>query len=102
MRLLKNRSLRLYLVFFLILTVSLGGSTIAAFADQGPATVGVTGASNVTETGAATGATATPVTLNGTEKNTTYTLQLPVNDDTGTGNGWNLTFAATTFSTGAT
>src|SRR5437764_14568033 len=50
MNLLEHRSLRFYLVFFLILTMAIGGSAIAAFADSGPANVAVN-AGTLTGTG---------------------------------------------------
>ena len=40
------------------------------------------------------------VTLTGTDKNPTYTAPLQANDETGSGNGWNLTVTSTQFSTG--
>jgi hypothetical protein len=99
MSFLKKRSLRFYLGFILILMMAIGGSTIAAFADQPSAQVAVNGAANVTEQGP-TSVLANPVTLNGTNLTAPYTMQIAVNDDTGTGNGWNLTITSTTFSTG--
>lgn len=99
MRLLKNRSIRFYLVLFLVLMTALGGSALAAFADSPSTSVAVNGAANVTETGPAS-VSATAVTLNGTDQHATYTIGIAVNDDTGTGNGWNLTITSTQFSTG--
>jgi hypothetical protein len=99
MHLLKNRSIRFYLVFFMILAMTIGGSALAAFADSPSTQVAVNGAANVTEQGPAS-VSATPVTLNGTDQTATYTLQIAVNDDTGTGNGWKLTITSTQFSTG--
>lgn len=99
MNLLKQRSIRFYLGFFLILTMAIGGSAIAAFADSGTATVGVT-AGNFTESGV-TNVTANSVTLDGTDKTTSYTLGINVNDNTGSGNGWNLTITSTQFDTAA-
>lgn len=54
-----------------------------------------------TETGP-TSVSATPVTLNGTNQTTTYTLPLSV-DNTGmnNGNGWNLTITSTTLTAGS-
>lgn len=40
------------------------------------------------------------VTLDGTDKTTTVDIPLDVNDATGSGTGWNLQVAATTFTTG--
>lgn len=40
---------------------------------------------------------ATGVTLDGTNKTSTYTINLDVNDPTGTGAGWNVTMTSTTF-----
>ena len=98
MHLLKNRSIRFYLGFVLILTMVIGGSAIAAFADSSTANVAVN-AGSLSETGPAS-VTATAVTLNGTNLTSTYTLGIAVSDDTGTGTGWNLTITSTQFSTG--
>lgn len=100
MRLLKHRSMRFYLMFFLILTMAIGGSAIAAFADSGTsATVAVTGGS-LSETGPST-VSATPVTLTGDDQTTSYALGLTVNDPRGSGAGWNLTITSTLFDDGA-
>ena len=96
MRLLKNRSMRFYLVFFLILTMAIGGSAIAAFADSGTgATVAVSGG-NLSESGPSS-VSATPLTLNGDDQTTTYALGLTVTDARGNAAGWNLTITSTTF-----
>jgi WxL domain surface cell wall-binding len=54
---------------------------------------------SLTESGPAT-TSATPVTLNGVDHTTTYTLGLTVVDSRGSGAGWNLTITSTTFTTG--
>ena len=99
MQLLKHRSMRFYLGFILIFTMAIGGSAIAAFADSSTgATVAVTGG-NLSESGP-TSVSATPVTLNGSDQTTSYSLGLTVIDPRGTGGGWNLTITSTTFTTG--
>ena len=98
MRFLKNYSIRFYLGFFVILALAIGGS-VAAFADSPSTQVAVTGAANVTETGPFS-VSATPVILNGTNLTTTYTMDILVADDTGTGAGWHLTITSTVFNTG--
>src|SRR2546421_4334030 len=100
MQLLKNRSMRFYLGFILIFTMAIGGSTIAAFADSSTgATVAVTGGS-LSETGPST-VSATPVTLNGSDQTTTYSMGLTVTDPRGSGGGWNLTITSTMFTSGS-
>src|SRR5262252_9574739 len=87
MHLLKHRSMRFYLVFFLILTMAVGGSAIAAFADGGTnASVAVNGGS-LTEQGPASVSAGT-VTLDGNDQTTSYALPLTVNDLRGNGAGW--------------
>src|SRR5437762_10869701 len=98
MNLLKHRSMRFYLVFFLILTMAVGGSAIAAFADSGTATVGVS-AGTLSASGAANGASAS-ANLNGTDTSATYTLPLTVIDARGSGAGWALLIKSTQFTTG--
>src|ERR1700758_4862575 len=96
MNLLKQRSLRFYLGFILILAMAIGGSAIAAFADSGTgATVSVSGGS-LSEQGP-TSVSATPVILTGDDQTTSYALGLTVNDPRGSGAGWNLTITSTTF-----
>ena len=81
MHLLKQRSMRFYLMFFVILALAVGGS-VAAFADSGTgATVAVTGGS-LSETAPGSIA-ATPVTLSGDDQTTTYSFGLSVIDATG-------------------
>src|SRR6266567_3853699 len=73
MNLLKHRSMRFYFVFFLILTMAIGGSAIAAFADSGTgASVAITGGS-LSEQGPST-VSANPVTLTGDDQTTSYDL----------------------------
>jgi hypothetical protein len=80
--------MRFYLVFFLILTMAVGGSAIAAFADSGGAQVTVTGG-GYTVTGTYTNATFSQV-LDGADHFPTYSLPFAVTDATGSGAGWNL------------
>jgi hypothetical protein len=51
---------------------------------------------SLTESGTTT--SATPVTLNGANKTTTYALGLTVTDNRQNGAGWNITFSSTAFS----
>ena len=97
MHLLKNRSIRFYLVFFLILTMAIGGSAIAAFADSGTSATVAVNTGTLTESGPGSGVSATPVTLNGSDQTTSYSLGLTVTDARGSGAGWNLTITSTTF-----
>lgn len=100
MHLLKKRSTRFYLGFFLVLALAIGGSSIAAFADSGTgATVAVTHGS-LTQSGPGS-TSATPVTLSGDDQTTTYSLGLTVTDATGSATGWDLTISATQFSDGS-
>ena len=100
MRFLKLRSIRFYLVFFLILTMAIGGSAIAAFADSSTGATVMVNAGSLTASGP-TSVSATAVTLNGNDQTTTYSLGLTVTDARGSGAGWNLTITSTTFTTGA-
>ena len=99
MHFLKKKSIRFYLGFVLILAMAIGGSAIAAFADSGTATVAVNGGS-LTLTGV-TNVSAPPVTLNGDDQTTTYSMALTVNDARGSGAGWNLSITSTAFTTGS-
>ena len=94
MRLLKNRAIDFYLYFVLVLTMTLGSSAIA-FANGGPVTTTVN-AGRLSLSGPAK-VTATPVTLNGKDQTSTYTLPLTMVDARGSGAGWNLTITSTTF-----
>lgn len=96
MQLLKKRSTRFFLGFFFILALSIGGSTIAAFADSGTNASVAVNAGSLSESGP-TSVSATPVTLNGDDQTTTYALGLTVNDPRGNAAGWNLTITSTTF-----
>jgi len=98
MRLFKHRSTRFFLGLVLILTVAIGSSAIAAFADS-PSTQVAVNAGSFSESGP-TSVSANPITLNGTDQTATYTMDIAVVDDTGSGSGWNLTVTSTTFSTG--
>ena len=95
---LKKRSIRFYLVFFLILSMTIGGSTMAAFADSGTAKVAVN-AGSLTLAGV-TNVSAAPVTLTGDDQTTTYSMGLTVSDARGSGAGWNLSITSTAFTTG--
>ena len=96
MSLLKKRSMRFYLAFFLVLAMTLSGSAIVAFADSGTGATVAVNHGNLTETGPST-ISATPVTLNGDDQTTTYALGLTITDARGSGAGWNLTITSTTF-----
>src|SRR5207302_1705152 len=100
MHLLKNRSIRFYLVFFLILTMAIGGSAIAAFADSSTGATVAVNTGTLTESGPGSGVSATPVTLTGSDQTTSYSLGLTVIDARGSGAGWNLTITSTTFTAG--
>ncbi len=99
MHLLKHRSIRFYLVFFLILTMAIGGSAIAAFADSTTGATVAVNAGTLTELGPAS-VSAAPVTLSGSDQTTTYSLGLTTTDARGGGAGWNLTITSTTFISG--
>lgn len=74
----------------------LGSGSTAAFASGGATSVAVTAGSGLTVTGAAPGTFA--VTLNGSDQTVASTLSsYTASDTTGTGNGWNVTFQASTF-----
>ncbi len=96
---LKSRSMRFYIVFFLILTMAVGGSTIAAFADSSTGATVVVNAGTLTESGPSS-VSATAVTLNGNDQTTTYSLGLTVTEARGSGAGWNLAITSTTFTSG--
>jgi hypothetical protein len=105
MHLLKHRSMRFYLGFFLVLALTIGGSAIAAFADTPVSTPVSVPVSVGTDTGVgqATVVPASTVVLNGTDQTATYTMGIPVVDDSGSGNGWNVSIDSTQFDTaGAT
>lgn len=95
MSFLKNGSIRFYFVFFLILTMAIGGSVFAAFADSGGATATVN-AGTLTETG--TFGETVSATLDGTDQTVSYTLPVKVKDARGNGSGWNLTISGTPLS----
>jgi hypothetical protein len=91
-RSLKHRIARFGLGLGLAATMALG-AVVPALADEGSLTI--TGGTLTLESksvGAATG-----VALNGLDKTTTYTIDLDVNDPTGTGAGGNVTMTSTTF-----
>jgi hypothetical protein len=92
--------MRFYLVFFLILTMAVGGSAIAAFADSNTGATVAVNAGTLTESGPAS-VSATAVTLNGSDQTTTYSLGLTVTEARGSGAGWNLTISSTTFIAGS-
>jgi hypothetical protein len=62
--------------------------TATAFVSAGSLTLSTTASPSVS------------VTLDGTDHAPSYTLPMTVSDDTGSGNGWNVTVTSTTFSTG--
>lgn len=95
MSFLKNRSIRFFLGFFAILVMTIAGSA-AAFADSGTGATVAIGAGNLSESGP-TSVSATPVTLNGDDQTTTYSLGLGVTDARGNRAGWNLTITSTLF-----
>src|SRR5690242_16821027 len=99
MFLLKKRSIRFYLGFFLILVMALGGAAIVAYADSGTATVAVN-AGSLTLAGV-TNVSAAPVTLTGDDQTTTYSMGLTVDDASGSGAGWSLTITSTLFDNGS-
>ncbi len=74
-------------------------SASTCFAAGNSGTILTNNAGSLTESGGIA-TTATPVTLNGANHTTTYTLGVTVSDTTGSGNGWNLTITSTTFTTG--
>jgi len=91
--------MRFYLSFFLILAMAIASSAAAAFADSPSSTVVTANVSGggLAESGPGSVA-ATPLTLNGINQTTTFTLPITVNDFTGTGAGWHLTITSTQFS----
>ena len=99
MHLLKCGFIRFYLIFFLILSMAIGGSAIAAFADSSTGATVAVNAGTLTESGPAS-VSATAVTLNGSDQTTTYSLGLTVTEARGSGAGWNLTITSTTFTAG--
>lgn len=85
--------------------LGLGLAAIMAFSAALPAlaagTVTVTGGTLAWGTAPVVNA-ASGVTLDGTDKTSTYAINLDVNDPTGTGAGWNVTMTSTTFTGPAT
>ena len=98
MRLFKKQSF-FYLGLFVILVLALVGTAIAAFADSSTGATATVNAGNLSESGPAN-VSATPVTLDGTDKTTSYALALTLIDARGSGAGWNLTITSTTFTAG--
>lgn len=92
----KRRSLIFYVGFMLILTLTIGGAAVGAFADSGGATANVTGGT-LTATGSYTNAVAT-ASLNGSNQTASYALPVTVTDATGSGLGWNLTISGSSLS----
>jgi hypothetical protein len=92
----KRRSIIFYLGFMLVLTLTIGGGAIGAFADSGGATANVTGGT-LTATGNYTNAVAT-ATLNGNDQTASYAVPVTVTDATGSGLGWNLTISGSSLS----
>ena len=99
MNFLKNRSIRFCLGFFLLLVLTIGGS-VAAFADSGTGATVAVNAGNLSEAGPAN-VSAGAVTLDGTDKTTSYDLGLTVTDARGNSAGWNLTVTSTLFDDGS-
>jgi WxL domain surface cell wall-binding len=99
MHLFKRPLIRFYLGFILIFTIAIGGSAVAALADSSTGATAVVNAGNLSETGPSA-VSATPVTLNGSDQTTNYSLGLTVTDARGSGGGWNLTITSTTFTAG--
>src|SRR5436853_5893529 len=89
-----------YLGLFVILVLALVGTAIAAFADSSTGATATVNAGNLSESGPAN-VSATPVTLDGTDKTTSYALALTLIDARGSGAGWNLTITSTTFTSGS-
>jgi hypothetical protein len=99
MNLLKKQPWVLLLGLFLALAVVIGGPAFVAFADS---VTGVTlsiGAGTLTESAPAT-VTASGVTLDGTDKTSTYALPLTVIDATGSFAGWHLSVTSSQFTDG--
>lgn len=99
MRFVTQRSLRFYLVFFVILVTAIGGSAAALAAGPTSSSTNAqvaVNAGNLSESGP-TSVSATPVTLTGDDQTTTYSLGITVTDATGSGAGWNLTISSTQF-----
>ena len=97
MQLLKHRSMRFYLVLFIVLTMTIGGATVGAFADSGGATASVH-AGQLTESG--TFGESVTTTLDGTDQTLPYTLPVQLKDATGSGSGWDLQISGTSLSDG--
>jgi hypothetical protein len=74
-------------------------STAPAFATSTVVTA-VVNAGTLTLVAPATAAT-TPITLNGLDQTSPYTMALDADDNTGSGAGWNLTITSTIFTSGA-
>lgn len=96
----KNRFVVFFGVFVLLLTMAIGGAAVGAFADSGTNATTVVSGGSLSEQGPSTGVSAAPVTLNGTDQSTSYSLPLNVVDARGNGGGWNLTITSTQFTTG--
>jgi WxL domain surface cell wall-binding len=92
MWLLKNRSRGFYLCLVLFLTLTIGGYAVA-YADSGPATVGVL-SGPLSESNAKN-----RVSLQVIKKmrQVSYTLPFMVTDARGSGSGWKLLITSTTF-----
>lgn len=98
MHLLKSRPTWLYCSFLLILAIAIASSA-AALADSPSSTaVKATVNGNGLNESGPTSVVATPLTLNGTDQTTIFTLPITVEDFTGTGTGWHLTISSTQFS----
>src|SRR6476646_3260471 len=78
-------------------------AVLAAVAASSAAAANVTATATVSAGTLSLTTSATPsvsVTLDGTDQTPSYALPMTVQDNTGSGNGWNTTITSTTFSTG--
>jgi hypothetical protein len=85
--------------------MTIAGADIGAFADS-PTTSNTNAqaqvaAGTMSELANSNNVSANPVTLNGSDQLTSYTLPLTVTDARGSGAGWNLTISSTQFSDGS-
>src|SRR5436309_14738983 len=92
MHLLKSRSIRFCLGFFLLLVLNVGGS-VGAFADSSTGATVAVNAGNLSEAGPVN-VSAGAVTLDGTDQTTSYAPGLTVTDARGNRGGWDLTITS--------
>jgi hypothetical protein len=88
---------RLSIAFSTFAAAALAAATIANAANI-TATATVSAGSGISVTTSATPGVS--ATLDGTDQTPSYALPLTVSDNSGSGNGWNVTVTSTTFSTG--